>query len=425
MPPPKIVIEPRPTEDIPGPEESAGRSKHKNLWRAASLLFVASLAWGVWAAGAFYDFRSGLQDADPVALERRIDWNSVRQGLRDDLQAGPVSPAGGGAASNASSGATASPGSARPDQTIDALLSRQAVINLLRTARLDARGWETSAPTHPESARERVFASSRIRYAFFSGSPFAFRVDISPDSDTVKRPLILLFRWLGDWRLTRVFLPGDVNILAASRPPPRAVSSVAAPAQPLPTGAQRAVLFEEDPGDPKGKRYTGSVVWRTEELPPAGGGASQLAVAAHAAIPDRPLSVTMTIRPNLDKSLPATHTIEVRFDMPSNYATGGIKDMLGIMMKPTDETAGQQLAGSRVKVNSDFFLIGLSAIELEVQRNLVALKTQPWFGIPFVYNNGSRAVLAIEKGPAGNKIIAEAFARWSKTSLTESADPKR
>ena len=28
--------------------------------------------------------------------------------------------------------------------------------------------------------------------------------------------------------------------------------------------AQRVVLYEEDPADPKGKQYVGSVIWRTE-----------------------------------------------------------------------------------------------------------------------------------------------------------------
>src|SRR6202453_3047210 len=40
--------------------------------------------------------------------------------------------------------------------------------------------------------------------------------------------------------------------------------------------AQRVVLYDEDPADPKGKQYVGSVVWRTEPIkaaaaPPAGG----------------------------------------------------------------------------------------------------------------------------------------------------------
>jgi len=34
--------------------------------------------------------------------------------------------------------------------------------------------------------------------------------------------------------------------------------------------AQRAVLYDEDPSNPKGKQYVGSVVWRTEPLKATG-----------------------------------------------------------------------------------------------------------------------------------------------------------
>ena len=34
---------------------------------------------------------------------------------------------------------------------------------------------------------------------------------------------------------------------------------------------QRVVLYEDNPSDPQGKRYTGSAVWRTETVRPAPG----------------------------------------------------------------------------------------------------------------------------------------------------------
>jgi len=99
--------------------------------------------------------------------------------------------------------------------------------------------------------------------------------------------------------------------------------------------------------------------------------------------------------------------------------------VLGVLMKPSEEIAGEQLVGNHVKVSSDNFLIGLSASEADMKRNLQALKDNPWFGIPFVYSNGSRAVLAIEKGAAGEKSITEALARWSTTSISQSAPAKQ
>ena len=386
---------------------SAPRTKatFRKIGRFIGLLVVAGMAWTVWAAGALYDFRSGLQDADPVSLERRVDWSSVRQSLREDLQANPGAQSGG-------------------DRTIDALVSRHGIVNLLRTAKLDDRGWETTAPTDSGNGPPRVFGWHRIQYAWFAGTPFALRVDISPDSDSVKRPLVLLFKWMGDWQLTRIFLPADAafNALQTAQSPSPSDASATSP--PRETGTERVELYQEDPSNPSGKRYTGSVVWRMEQMPPVASGGSELAVTANVSVPDRPLKMTMAIRRNLDKTLPASHTIEVKFDLPTDASSGAIQDVAGVMMKPTAEAAGQNLAGSRVKVNNNFFLIGLSAIELDMQHNMQILRDRPWIGIPFVYNNRSRALLAIEKGKTGAKSIADALMQWNAAAAIEIKDKK-
>jgi hypothetical protein len=67
-----------------------------------------------------------------------------------------------------------------------------------------------------------------------------------------------------------------------------------------------------------------------------------------------------------------------------------------------------------VKVISGFFLIGLSAVDTDVQRNVQLLKDRSWFDIPIVYTNGGRAILAMEKGPPGDHAFTEAFAAWSR-----------
>jgi hypothetical protein len=348
------------------------------------LLLVAGLAWTAWAAGAFYDLTVGLHDGDPVALERRIDWTSVRQALREDLQSGPVISTRG--------------------RTIDALLSTPAIANLLRTAKLDDRGWETVAL--PVANGSLAFNWQRIRYAFYTGSPFSFRVDVRPDSDTLTTPLVLLFRWTGDWRLVRVFLPAPALPTLASAPP-------SAPAPPLPPGAHRAALYEQVSSDQQGKRYSGSVIWRAEQASSTAGGAPAFTVTAQVTVPDRPLNMTRAIRRNLDPSLPASHMMEINFGLPQDSATGGISDAVGVMMKPDEEAPGQHLVGSRVKVRDGFFMLGLSAVDIDVRHNMDVLRNRPWFGIPIRYKNGSRAVLMIEKGETGDKVFADAFTRWN------------
>ena len=70
--------------------------------------------------------------------------------------------------------------------------------------------------------------------------------------------------------------------------------------------------------------------------------------------------------------------------------------------------------GAAAKVTSGYFLIGLSAVEGDMQRNIQLLKERGWFDIPIVYNNGRRAILAIEKGTPGDRAFDEAFKAWGQ-----------
>src|SRR5207302_3289760 len=49
--------------------------------------------------------------------------------------------------------------------------------------------------------------------------------------------------------------------------------------------AQRVVLYDEDPSDPKGKQYVGSVIWRTEPVKASGTQKPDIAVRADIDIP--------------------------------------------------------------------------------------------------------------------------------------------
>jgi hypothetical protein len=181
-----------------------------------------------------------------------------------------------------------------------------------------------------------------------------------------------------------------------------------------PAVAQRVVLYEEDSSDPQGKRYVGSAIWRTDTVSPGTGQAPELVVRADIEIPDRQMTVTFTVRRNTDAALPASHTIEVVFNLPPDFAGGGVSSVPGVLMKQSEQARGTPLAGLAVKVTNGFFLIGLSAVDADVQRNIQLLQERPWFDVPIVYNNGGRAILALEKGPPGDRAFADAFAAWRK-----------
>ncbi|MFL5047319.1 MAG: hypothetical protein ACJ8EA_21010 [Xanthobacteraceae bacterium] len=187
-----------------------------------------------------------------------------------------------------------------------------------------------------------------------------------------------------------------------------------APQPQLPAVAQRVVLYEEDPAEPAGKRYIGSAIWRTETMSAGTGQGPDLAVRCDVEIPDRRLAMTFSMRRNTDQALPASHTVEVMFNLPADFPFGGISNVPGILMKQAEQTRGAPLSGLAVKVTSGFFLLGLSSVETEKERNLQLLKERAWFDIPVVYNNGRRAIIAVEKGNPGERAFKDAFAAWGQ-----------
>jgi hypothetical protein len=205
-------------------------------------------------------------------------------------------------------------------------------------------------------------------------------------------------------KITDRIEPGSPQ--TASTPPPGTQAGVSA--------AQKVVLYEEDPADPNGKRFVGSAIWRTETITPGPGQPPELAIRADVEVPERKLAMTWSLRRNTDKGLPATHTVEIMFKVPPDFPSGGISNVPGILMKQAEQTRGVPLAGLAVKVTPGFYLIGLSNVEADKDRNIQLLKERSWFDIPVVYNNNRRAILALEKGTPGERVFADAFKAWKQ-----------
>ncbi|MEA2993095.1 MAG: hypothetical protein QOD40_2015 [Alphaproteobacteria bacterium] len=187
--------------------------------------------------------------------------------------------------------------------------------------------------------------------------------------------------------------------------------SSTAPAQPAAAVAQRVVLYEQPPNSAERKQYIGSVIWRTEMVSPGSGLPPDVAVKADVEIPERHLRMSWTMQRNQDQT-PASHTIEIIFTTGADFPPGGIADVAAVLMEQTEQARGAPLAGLRVKVTNGFFLVGLSAVESDVKRNIQLLKERAWLDISLIYNDGNRALLAMEKGVPGDRVFGEAFAAW-------------
>ncbi len=205
--------------------------------------------------------------------------------------------------------------------------------------------------------------------------------------------------------------PADPN--APAGPRPKISDRVGQPGSgQIAPVAQKVVLYDEDPAEPQGKQYVGTVIWRTEQV--KAGNATDLAVRADIDIPDRKFKMTLTIRRNSDASLPASHTAELTFVLPADFQGGTVANVPGVLMKSNEQARGTPLAGLAVKVTEGFFLVGLSNAETDRTRNIQLLKERSWFDVPLVYSSQRRAIVAIEKGAPGERAFNEAFSAWGQ-----------
>jgi hypothetical protein len=87
---------------------------------------------------------------------------------------------------------------------------------------------------------------------------------------------------------------------------------------------QRAILYEEDPANANGNRFSGSVSWQTQTELDTSGHTRELFIRADIDVPERHVAATMSVRRNTDRSLPASHVVELMFAIPADYPFGGI-----------------------------------------------------------------------------------------------------
>jgi hypothetical protein len=176
-----------------------------------------------------------------------------------------------------------------------------------------------------------------------------------------------------------------------------------------PSGAPAAALYETSPKERGVNRFVGSTVWRTEMISPGSGLAPELAVKADVTIPKRGLTMTWSIWRNSDSGLPATHVIDIVFKA-ANPVRGKIIDISPIHMKQGESTTGAALAGAGAKVTDGFFRIGLSSIQGDALLNRQLLAERAWLDVGFLYEDGTRGTIALEKGDTGRRAFAEACA---------------
>lgn len=212
-------------------------------------------------------------------------------------------------------------------------------------------------------------------------------------------------------------LDGPAETPADATPQQDTQTAAATPAQPDPTAssdapvAQRAILYEEgETGGSAGQASAGRAVWSVAEE--TIDGRAETVLRMRVEVPERNIAANLTLKPNRDSTLPASHLLEVQFELPEGFSGQGVAEVPGLVMKTTEEARGDALIGASVKVADGYFWVALSNLPDEQERNLSLLRERGWIDIPMLYENGKRAILTLEKGTPGTRAVQQATDAW-------------
>lgn len=117
--------------------------------------------------------------------------------------------------------------------------------------------------------------------------------------------------------------------------------------------ARRAVLYEEGVG--QGDKAEGQVTWRTERTADPSAPPGDITIRGDIVIPSRGARIAVSFRRNFDPSLSASHTVQVDFKPPLGFAGGSIKQVMGLMLKTSEQAKGVPIDAVSVKSTTHTF----------------------------------------------------------------------
>ena len=123
----------------------------------------------------------------------------------------------------------------------------------------------------------------------------------------------------------------------------------------------------------------------------------------------------ISIKPNFDSNLDASHIVEIEFEIPNHLNGGGVKEVNGIIVKNAELSVGNKLLTVSSQVNSHLSWVALSKVGLAEERNKMLLSGISWIEFPMIFNNDKRAVVTLELGASGKSVFQSILTAWNPT----------
>ena len=195
-------------------------------------------------------------------------------------------------------------------------------------------------------------------------------------------------------------LPGEDTSVAATDPAASVDPAVLA-------GSQSLLLEASQDGRTGAVPFSGTIAWSegTDEL-------GLPTLIGKASIPARNLGVELIIRKNADPSLPASHLMEVNFQVSDSFIGGTIAGLPGVLLKNEELVPGTPLVGASARVVGNSFLFALSAAATDATTNTDLLENRKWIDLAVVYGTGRNAIITLEKDDTAQALFQKVFTTW-------------
>lgn len=229
------------------------------------------------------------------------------------------------------------------------------------------------------------------------------RLEPTPDTVTPTGTETVLPSLSGGENKTEERLSGAETSISAANDPANSVDPAVL------DGSQSLLLEASGDGRTGAVPFSGTVEWSKGEdelgLP---------TLVGEASIPARNLNVVLTIRKNSDPSLPASHLMEVNFNVNDTFVGGSISSLPGVLLKNEELVPGTPLVGASARVMGNSFLFALSASPDDQTANSTLLEQRRWLDLAIVYGTGRNAILTLEKDQVAQSLFTEVFSAWAE-----------
>lgn len=185
---------------------------------------------------------------------------------------------------------------------------------------------------------------------------------------------------------------------------------------------EKAFLFATSGGQQP--VVTGNVAWSLIQSAPSPGAAAEPAIRGEVVIPGEGLRATLTLRRNLDETLPASHLFELVFAPADSVSSSEISSVEGITFVQSGQDRSQPLVGSVVKIADNIFLFALADVPAARELHARLMSDPDLIEIPFVYYSGRRSTLRLVTGATGGEVFRSATEAWGEEAAVQAAVPE-